>query len=158
MRTKVITHVHLQHHGIKGMKWGVRRYQNKDGSLTEVGKRHVKDYDKLKELKKKQEDEGNKLIRSNSELSKDFGGKYSNVDDDEFFELMARDVYELNTDAFWNAKVLSDSFYKENSKSIETGRKIVEDNFKGSNKKAAIGTVLATAYVASYLIKKRGGK
>lgn len=29
----------LAHHGIKGMKWGVRRYQNKDGSLTPAGKR-----------------------------------------------------------------------------------------------------------------------
>ena len=29
----------LYHHGIKGMKWGVRRYQNKDGTLTSAGKR-----------------------------------------------------------------------------------------------------------------------
>lgn len=28
----------LYHHGIKGMKWGVRRFQNKDGSLTNAGK------------------------------------------------------------------------------------------------------------------------
>ena len=30
---------YLEHHGILGMKWGVRRYQNEDGSLTDAGKR-----------------------------------------------------------------------------------------------------------------------
>lgn len=29
----------LEHSGIKGMRWGVRRYQNPDGSLTPAGKR-----------------------------------------------------------------------------------------------------------------------
>lgn len=29
----------LVHWGVKGMKWGVRRYQNKDGSMTAVGKK-----------------------------------------------------------------------------------------------------------------------
>jgi len=29
----------LYHHGIKGQKWGVRRYQNEDGTLTSAGKK-----------------------------------------------------------------------------------------------------------------------
>lgn len=33
----------LYHWGIKGMKWGVRRYQNKDGSLTAAGKKRKRD-------------------------------------------------------------------------------------------------------------------
>ena len=28
----------IAHHGIKGQKWGVRRFQNADGSLTKAGK------------------------------------------------------------------------------------------------------------------------
>lgn len=31
----------LYHHGVKGQKWGVRRYQNADGSLTSAGKRRM---------------------------------------------------------------------------------------------------------------------
>lgn len=31
----------LSHYGIKGMKWGVRRYQNSDGTLTSAGKSDI---------------------------------------------------------------------------------------------------------------------
>lgn len=34
----------LYHYGVKGMKWGVRRYQNEDGSLTNAGKRRLAKY------------------------------------------------------------------------------------------------------------------
>lgn len=33
---------YICHHGIKGQKWGVRRYQNEDGSLTELGKKRLR--------------------------------------------------------------------------------------------------------------------
>lgn len=43
----------LQHWGIKGMKWGVRRYQNKDGTLTDAGKkRYSRDIQENKSKKK----------------------------------------------------------------------------------------------------------
>lgn len=38
-------YIDIQHSGIKGMKWGVRRYQNKDGSLTPAGKKRYNNYE-----------------------------------------------------------------------------------------------------------------
>lgn len=48
----------LYHSGVLGMKWGVRRYQNKDGSLTRAGKKR---YAKLEAEKAKIDAKMNKL-------------------------------------------------------------------------------------------------
>ena len=34
---------HISHHGIKGQKWGVRRFQNPDGTRTRLGKARYKE-------------------------------------------------------------------------------------------------------------------
>ena len=62
----------LYHHGILGMKWGVRRFQNKDGSLTSDGKRHLEQNSKAKQgnNKKKKGHTTNKG-KSINELSAD---------------------------------------------------------------------------------------
>lgn len=39
MNNYIIKDGELYHHGVKGMKWGIRRYQNPDGSLTPAGKK-----------------------------------------------------------------------------------------------------------------------
>ena len=53
----------LYHHGVEGMKWGIRRYQNEDGTLTEEGKKRYKADPSLKA-----KDERNHRIH---EVSKD---------------------------------------------------------------------------------------
>ena len=49
---------YLKHYGILGMKWGVRRYQNKDGSLTPAGKKR---YDRIESSRKEGVEYANKL-------------------------------------------------------------------------------------------------
>lgn len=56
----------LYHYGIKGMKWGVRRFQNKNGSLTPAGKKRVSN----KEIRNEQQRVYNKEYKK---LQKEYG-------------------------------------------------------------------------------------
>lgn len=43
----------LTHFGVKGMKWGIRRYQNTDGTLTEAGKKRYKTVENLEKSQRR---------------------------------------------------------------------------------------------------------
>lgn len=47
----------ISHHGIKGMKWGVRRFQNPDGSLTFEGKKRYSLQERARHYGKQRADE-----------------------------------------------------------------------------------------------------
>ena len=51
----------LNHHGIKGQKWGVRRFQNEDGTLTPAGRKHISKAAKKADLK-----DAKKLVRKDN--------------------------------------------------------------------------------------------
>lgn len=73
----------LKHFGVKGMKWGIRRYEDKSGHLTPAGKKKYDDYDDKQSFKKKsvrkQKDEINsksRTIKSGTEFQTITRGQY----------------------------------------------------------------------------------
>ena len=70
----ICTQDELQHHGIKGQRWGIRRFQTKDGALTPRGqKRYNKEIDNLKAEKKRlrNEERTKKKLSKMDDLKKD---------------------------------------------------------------------------------------
>lgn len=87
----------LYHWGVKGMKWGVRRYQNKDGSLTPAGqKRYDRDIKDLSDKKKaKYTADTDKWVKDDIEAARRLNNETSNL---------LRDVKNANDRSMRNSK------------------------------------------------------
>lgn len=78
--------VQFQHHGVKGQKWGIRRYQNEDGSYTDAGrKRYLKQVKKsaskinIKDKKSVSEHVNNYIEESDRKGIRDLNDKYDEI-------------------------------------------------------------------------------
>lgn len=150
----------IEHYGIKGQRWGVRRYQNEDGSLTPAGKkRYSKEYEKLSEkvtsdLQKKSNDmyiesynraansmNSGGIDKFNASQRKKYGEKYAEREgyDEDFNKFFDKEFTK-------NFNKSLDEFYKTNP-NVKKARELVDKynmtswNELAKNNEAAIEEV-----------------
>lgn len=123
----------LYHHGVKGQRWGVRRYQNKDGSLTNAGKKRYKatNGDFVKQYNKGDRHAGDmfdNVYYANHRLSKT-NKRYAELDQeiDKAYRKIDNDPAYF-TKKGWKAE-------KAHKKAVEANKKY--QNAKGLSKAAA---------------------
>lgn len=115
---------YLAHHGIKGQQWGVRRFQNEDGSLTEEGrKRYLKTYD---EAEKQADEEIKRAEGQIADIQKN-GWKAKSAFTSGF-------IKDLKREGILDNPVLSKSYldmfentFKQDLKEAKLSKKIVQE-------------------------------
>lgn len=123
----------LMHWGIKGMKWGVRRYQNKDGSLTPAGKkRYDKEMAKLKEEEKiaknklRTQAKLNKLDEKRKEIEALKRGKPIAKSTKQHSKPSVKDMSDEELRQTVNRLLMEQQYAKLNPQQVSAGQKFVK--------------------------------
>lgn len=126
---------YLAHYGIMGMKWGVRRYQNADGSLTAAGKERYGEGGRVGEAVSK------KVKTAKNVLKSDSGSRSSKA----LKEARRKDIDELSTQELRdiNNRLREEKSYQELTKgTIAEGKR-----FTGQLSKQVATTIIAATAV-----------
>lgn len=118
---RVVRSNELYHHGILGMKWGIRRYQNSDGSLTDEGRARY-GYSK-KELKKA-------IKGAKKNYSKGLTGKINNhgMTGENYKNVHKKFERSVNNDAKLQSLDRQLSRAEQNAESMKNIQKIFSDD------------------------------
>ena len=142
--------------------WAIRKgYQNKDGSLSDSGKKALKYRQQHYDAYGKADEEAGKLMKANKKLREDFGDEYS-IEDTDLFESTARG-YGQDTSAYKQALKDAESLQKkywndkEYKKLVNAGEKMYSkmkdlnpDFYKKGYIENKSGATLASAFIAAF--------
>lgn len=161
---------YLSHAGIKGMKWGVRRYQNLDGTLTDAGKkRYNRDIRELSDDKKKTyEASPDKWVRDDLESGRsianegaNIAGKLKKINDRAPKKAQPRLNLDSMTDQEMRAKInreLVERQYNDlfNPQNVSKGRAAVSKTLEVAGD--VLGVTASALFIAVQIRKLKNGE
>ena len=108
---------YLAHYGIKGQRWGLRRFQNEDGTLTEEGKeRYSLAEKKISQKYEKQFDEASNACFFDQDVIRHWKSNYDS------YQAKKKDLVEKYNSAYKNSKRIQEIYEKE--------KQLIDDYFK----------------------------
>lgn len=145
----------LYHHGIKGQKWGFRRWQNDDGTLTSAGKvRYGTKSDGYNP-----NDVQNRILKKSGVKTDGYSkqkmpGKVTNLSEDEIKKQKQKIL--LNTSAATLAVIGSGIMFDTLNKKYAGGMGIIEavNNLDTKEGKIAVGLMLANSEIAGIAVSE----